>query len=289
MTTSLYRDFQTAEQLDAEYDIEATVPDFGAYAQDFVQRSAAVRESVRCIVDVPFGPTVDETYDVFLPSEEFTGPRPAMFFIHGGYWKATTSKVWSYVAQGLCDMGFVVAIENYSLCPKVTVSEIVRQHRAAFAHFRALAGDFGVDSERIVLAGHSAGGHGVASLLQTPWEAEYGLPAVPYAGALAVSGLHDLRPLPHTFVGPELGLTPAEADKLSPVLAIPAQLPPLVLAHGTAETSEFARQTVDFGAAVVAAGHQVDVHALPANHFDILDGLADSSGLLARIVIELAG
>lgn len=284
--TALYRNFTSGEELDREYDIEATVPDFGAYADDFVARSAAYRDSGRVILDVPYGATVEETYDVFLPPEDASGPRPALFFIHGGYWKATTSKVWSYVAEGLAARGFVVAVENYALCPAVTVAEIVRQHRAAYAHFFTSAADYNVDPARIVVAGHSAGGHGVASLLTTDWMRDYGIPAVPYAGALPVSGLFDLRPLVHTFVNADLRLDAATAEQVS-ILTSPTTVPPLVVAYGTQETAEFARQSVDFAAAVSAAGHAVDVMPLENNHFDILETLADGTGPLARAVERL--
>ncbi len=287
MTEPLYRDFTSTEELDRLYDIEATVPDFGAYANDFVARSAAFRAEANARLDVAYGPTREETYDVFLPAGEGAG-RPALFFIHGGYWKATTSKVWSYVAKGLTEAGFVVVVEDYALAPKVTVAEIVRQHRAAFAHLHRHAADYGVDPARIVVAGHSAGGHGVASLLATAWEENYGLPAVPYAGALPVSGVFDLRPLVHTFVNAELRLDAAAAEAIS-ILTPPATLPPLTVAYGTDETPEFERQSVDFAAAVAEAGHPVEVLALGNNHFDILESLADGTGALASVVMRYAG
>jgi len=79
------------------------------------------------------------------------------------------------------------------------------------------------------------------------------------------------------------------SSALSPQLHLPAALPPTVLAHGTGETAEFARQTRDFGAALQAQGFDVEVTALPRNHFDILDDLADPEGPLARAVLRLAG
>jgi len=286
-TTPLYRDFTSVDELNRAYDIEATVPDFGAYANDFVARSAAYREDARCLLDVRYGPTAEETYDVFLPSDEFSGSRPALFFIHGGYWKATTSKVWSYVARGLAARGFVVAVENYALCPTVTIAEIVRQHRAAYAHFYTRAADYGVDRNRVVVAGHSAGGHAVATLLETDWLNDYGMPAMPYAGAVPVSGVFDLRPLVHTFLNADLRLDEDSAAGVS-VLTAPPAAPPLVVAYGTDETPEFERQSVDFAAMVSAAGHAVDVVAMDNNHFDILESLADGTGELARAVERLA-
>lgn len=284
----LYRNFETVAEVEKQYDIEATVPDFGAYAEDFVARSAAYRERATATLDVRHGPTVEETYDVFLPSDsDHHGPRPALFFVHGGYWRATTSKVWSYIAQGLNERGYVVVVENYALCPTVTIAEIMRQHRAAYAHFHAHLTEYGVDPDRIVIGGHSAGGHGVATLLTTDWDGNYGLPTTPYTGALAVSSLVDLRPLRYTFLNSDLRLDASSAAELSLHDRIPAVLPPTVIAYGSRETPEFKRQSMDYAAAFVERGHVVDIHRMENNHFDILDTLADGQGLLAREVVRL--
>ncbi|QBJ96491.1 alpha/beta hydrolase [Rhodococcus sp. ABRD24] len=290
MTTPLYRQFRTQAELDAEYDIEATVPDFSLYAGDFVQRSERVRSEGRVLLDIRYGSDIDANYDVFLPPSSFEGPRPTLYFVHGGYWKATTSKVWSYIAEGLCSRGFVVVVENYALCPRVTIDDIVQQHREGFAHFWNHLDDYGADGDRIVLAGHSAGGHGVAALLQTDWAADYGLPAIPYAGAIGVSGVYDLRPLPHSFLGPLLQLDPDTAARLSPELDPPVRLPAVAFAYGSQEPSEFQRQTVDFAATLAArSGQSFEVLEIEANHFDILDQLANPNGVLAEIVARFAG
>nr|WP_284700771.1 alpha/beta hydrolase [Robbsia betulipollinis] len=213
---------------------------------------------------------------------------PALFFVHGGYWKATTSKEWSYVAKGLTDKGFVVVVENYALRPAVTVAEIVRQHRAAFAHFWAHAGEHGVDASRIVVAGHSAGGHAVAMLMQTPWESEYGLPAHPIKAAIPISGLFDLRPLAPTVFGPMLALSESEETALSPQLHVQASDVPHVVVYGTQETDEFERQSSHYAQALDAAGIPCDVLPLPHDHFTILDALADGDGVIARLLIAMA-
>jgi arylformamidase len=286
--SALYRNFTTKEELDAQYDVEGTVPDFLAYANDFVARSADYRTESKCLLDVPYGATGDENYDVFLPAGESTELRPALFFVHGGYWRVTTSKVWSYLAKGLCDRGFVVVITNYALCPGVTVPEIDRQHRAAFAHFYSHASGYDVDTNRIVIAGHSVGGHAVGSLVSVDWEREFGLPAKPFVGALPVSGVFDIRPLRHTFLNEDLHLDNELAEKLSVNVGIPSGLPPMVIAYGTRETDELARQSVDFAATVREAGNEVELRPLENNHFDILESLADGTGFLASAVIRLS-
>ncbi|MCZ2813816.1 alpha/beta hydrolase [Modestobacter sp. VKM Ac-2979] len=284
---SLYRDFATVEELTAQYDIEATVPDFGAYATDFVARSAATREALGGTLDVRYGATLTETYDVFPGAGE--GLSPALYFVHGGFWKATDSKVWSYVADGMAPHGVVTVVESYTLAPAVSVAEITRQHRAAFAHLYRNAEEFGVDRSKIVVAGHSAGGHAVGALLATDWAGEYGLPAQPFAGALPFSAVMDLRPLVHSFVQPWLNLSPGDAAALSPQLHLPTAVPPTLAVVGTRETEEFERQSRDWAAACQAAGLDVEFRTLERNHFDILDDLADPDGELARAVLGFLG
>ena len=285
---SLYREFDTVDELTAQYDIEATVPDFGAYADDYVARSAATRERLGGTLDVRYGATLTETFDVF-PGTGAEGLAPALFFVHGGFWKATDSKVWSYVADGMAPHGVTTVVENYTLAPAVTVGEITRQHRAAFAYLYRNAEELGVDRSKIVIAGHSAGGHAIGALLATDWAGEYRLPAQPFAGALPVSAVMDLRPLVHSFVQPWLNLTVEDTLALSPQLNLPTAVPPTLAVVGTQETDEFERQSRDWAAACVEAGLPVDFRTLERNHFDILDDLADPDGELTRAVLGFLG
>lgn len=286
---TLYREFTTVEELTEQYDIEATVPDFGAYAADYVARSAATREELGGTLDVRYGATLTETYDVFRGPVAGEELQPALFFVHGGYWKATDAKVWSYLADGMARHGITTVVEDYTLAPAVSVAEITRQHRAAFAHLYRHAESLGVDRSKIVIAGHSAGGHAVGALLATDWAGEYGLPAQPFAGALPVSAVMDLRPLVHSFVQPWLNLSWGDAVALSPQLTLPAAVPPTLAVVGTKETDEFERQSRDWVAACVAAGLDVAFRTLDRNHFDILDDLADPEGVLARAVLGFLG
>lgn len=287
MTTALYKHFTTTAQLDKQYDIEASVADFDGYVRQFIAQSQATRAELPNLLDVPYGPTLDETFDVFFPLQASPNAlRPAVFFVHGGYWRATTSKEWSYIAKGLAELGVVTVVENYALAPKVAIAEIVRQHRAAFSFLWHNAEGFGIDRECIVVIGHSAGAHGVVELLATDWAGDYGLPDQPYLGAIAVSGVYDLRPLPHTFLTETLDFTWQSAEALSPILRIPAQLPPLMMPYGLRETAEFRRQTIDYAQACMERGVPVELLALDLDHFNILDDLAAGSGPMVQRIIR---
>ncbi|WP_431027017.1 alpha/beta hydrolase [Lysinibacillus sp. LZ02] len=212
-----------------------------------------------------------------------------MVFLHGGYWRTLTSKEFSFVARGLVAQGATVIIPTYALCPAVTIDEIVRQHRAAVTWAYNHAADFGADPKRLVVTGHSAGAHGVAMVLATDWENDYGLPPDIIRGACAISGLFDLQPLPYTFVQPYLQLTWDQILRNSPILNLPKFAPPLLVTRGGKQTSEFLRQSDDFYAAWKSSGLPGEYWIQPeCNHFDELFPLTKSDSELTNKIIQLA-
>ena len=286
----LYRDFSTQEELDAQYNLSASVPDYERYARLYVEESRAVRESFGCRLDVPFGPTLAEHLDIFPAAPDTGRDAPVLVFIHGGYWYRFSSKEFSFVARGPVSAGVTVVVVNYALCPKVTVDEIVRQSRAAVAWTYRNAGSFGADPDRIHVSGHSAGGHLTAMLAETDWEGEYGLPADIIKSGIPISGLFDLAPFPYTFLQPQLQLTWAEVLRNSTILTLPEGAPPLLITYGEEETDELRRQSKDFLSAWKEKG--LDAEYLPQpgkNHFSAIDGFLDPESYLCSAVLERVG
>src|SRR5690625_230355 len=279
------RVFKSLEELDQEYDIDASVSDFDSIMNRFVSDSASTREELDCTLDIAYGPTIAEKLDVFHGEPG----GPVVVFIHGGYWKMATSKEFSFVARGLVSRGATVIIPTYALTPSVTMDEIVRQHRAAITWAYNHAEDLGADPKQLIVTGHSAGAHGVAMVLATDWENDYGLPTDIVQGACAISGLFDLQPLPYTFVQPSLQLTRDQILRNSPILNLPKSAPPLLVTRGGKQTSEFLRQSDDFYTAWQASGLPGEYWTQPeCNHFDELFPLAESDSELTNKIIQLA-
>ncbi|MGH8921309.1 MAG: alpha/beta hydrolase, partial [Actinomycetes bacterium] len=152
MNGLLYRQFRSVEELDAQYNLRAAVDDFDGYVAGYLARSEQTRQAPHCRIGLPYGRTLAETFDLFL------GPGTGtVVFIHGGYWHSSDSRMWRFVADGLVRAGMSVVVENYALCPAVSMTEIVRQHRALIAHLHRNGAELGIDRDRIVVAGHSAG------------------------------------------------------------------------------------------------------------------------------------
>ncbi|MEH1791909.1 alpha/beta hydrolase [Nostoc sp.] len=280
----LYRNFQTQADLDYQYNPSELGLDIPGYINFYATNSAGVREKLRCHLDVAFGSTLVEHLDIFPATQP---QAPILVFIHGGYWIMSSSKDFSFVAQGLVAANVTVVVVNYALCPKVTIDEIVRQNRSAIAWIYHHAESFGADPNRIYVAGHSAGGHLTAMLMSTDWKNDYGLPDDIIKGGCAISGLFDLMPFPYTWLQPKIQLTWAEVLRNSPIRHLPEKSGFLLVTFGGEETSEFQRQSLDF----LAAWKEKELPGeyLPQpneNHFTAINGFLDTDSTLCTAILR---
>ncbi len=277
---ALYRDFTTQAQIDAQYNPSLPLADQAAPGRHFAEKAQQARSQLRCELDVPFGPTLAETLDIFPAARP---NAPVFVFIHGGYWRALSSKDFSGVALGLHAAGITTVVINYALCPFVSIDEITRQSRAAVAWTLRNIGRYGGDPSRVAVGGHSAGGHLAAMCLQTQWDRDYGLPRDPLAGAILVSGLFDLEPLRYTYLQPQIQLDDGIIRRNSPAFSVRPCKTPVWVTWGGAETSEFARQASIFHQGWLAAGNQALLQEqMGADHFTVIHGFEDAQSPLCQ-------
>ncbi|QIN79956.1 alpha/beta hydrolase fold domain-containing protein [Rubrobacter marinus] len=285
----LYRNSATQEELDAQYNLRAMIPEAATRYEEFCEReSRKLRAEMDHRLDVPFGPTLAEHVDVY-PAPGGTG-APVLVYVHGGFWVLRTSKEFGFVARGPASRGVATVVTNYALAPSVTMGEMVRQTRAAVVWAYRNAEGFGGDPSRLHVAGHSAGGHLVATLAMTDWEGEYGLPKDLVKSVTAISGLYDLSPFPYTFLQPKLQLSASDVLEYSPILHVPDEAPPLLLPYGERETDGFKRQSEDFYGAWKAKGLDGAILPIPGkDHFGILDGFLDAGSPLLSPILKRMG
>ncbi|MEO0729065.1 MAG: alpha/beta hydrolase [Pseudomonadota bacterium] len=271
--------------LENEYNNRQRVPQHGAFAERWVAAGEAFREAAadRCELDISYGEGERNAYDLFNPKAN-ASDAPLVVYIHGGYWQRGDRKEYSCVAEALTEHGVSVALPSYSLCPDVTVKDIVAELASFTAHV------YDRTKKRPLIVGHSAGGHLASALLATDWSTHSNAPEDLVRAAYSISGVFNLRPLIRTSLNDALQLDRDAADDVSTSLWTP---PPagrkLVAAVGALESREFMRQSLELVARWGEAGTVAECVVVPdANHFSIVDHLMKpGSGMFER-VIEMA-
>ena len=273
--------------LDVQYNNRARIPEHAQIFERWARASAHAREQATCRIDVAYGDGPNETLDVF-PSAHANAP--VLVFIHGGWWRSLDKRDHSFIAPAFTQAGALVVVPNYALCPSVTIETIALQMTHALAWVFRHAAQHGGDPKRIVVAGHSAGGHLAAMLLSCEWRhVGQDLPALLVSSALSISGVFDLEPLRQTpFLQPDLRLTPASVRRLSPAHFSPPA-GELYATVGANESEEFLRQNRLIREAWGPRAVPVCETVPGTHHLDVLHELADPQARLHGLALRLLG
>jgi arylformamidase len=274
-----------AVDYETEYNNRARVPEHPQIFARWERDAAAYRDEAgragRAELGLIYGPMPRQTIDMFHPAG---GGEALALFIHGGYWRSLDPSSFSHMAKGLNGHGVAVAVAGYDLCPQVTIGGIIDEMCQACLY---LWHRFG---RRIMVYGHSAGGHLAACLLATDWRAFGANVAgdlVP--SACAISGVFDLTPLMTVSMNQDLRLDEAEARRVSPLFWRPPAGHALDVWVGALESAEFLRQSRTFAEAWGKAGVDTRCEEVAGtNHFTVIDALSDPGSAAVGRLAQLA-
>lgn len=235
--------------------------------------------------DIPF-PTVNgrtEYLDLYRPSSQPpAGGWPIIVAIHGGGWfKFGKNEYGSRIASAFVSRGFAVVAPNYLLSKPGSPTWPINLEdvQSAVRWTRSQAGLLGLNPDRIVAMGESAGGH-LAELLGT------GSVATPDTGVsdrvsavVAFSGPSDLTSLfqqspeagarASRFLGGPPSALPAAYKAASPVDQVRPGDPPMFLVHGSADPLVPVAQSQEMSNALAAAGVPHRLVVLPGGTHNI--------------------
>jgi arylformamidase len=266
---------------EVEYNNRARVPEHPQIFARWAADAAAYRERMKAEenaeLGLAYGTSERQRVDLFFP--EATGHTPLALFIHGGYWRSLSAASFSHMAAGLNAKGVAVAVAGYDLCPQVTIGQIVNEIRTACLFLWRRFG------QRLMVYGHSAGGHLAGCMLATDWKKfDPKAPADLVPAAYSISGLFDLSPLAHTAMNVDLRLDDVEIGRVSPLTWPVAAGRVFDAVVGGAESPEFLRQSRVVADAWRQKGVETRYEEIAgANHFTVLDPLTDpASAMTAR-------
>ena len=271
----------TAEFVEREYNNRALVPEHPGYFARWEKDSGYVRDTLLSHVDLPYGEHARQRIDLF-PARE---PRGTLVFIHGGYWRSLDKSMFSWLAAPYVAAGLSVAMPNYRFAPEVRIEAIVDDVIAAANWLAAEGASHGAPFERVVVSGHSAGGHLTAALFAAP-RARLAFDPARIAGGVSLSGVFDFEPLLLFAFNADFKLDREGARRISLMDKKATVKAPLVVAAGAAESSEFQRQSREFAAAWSPQARPAML--LPGlNHFSIVDSFAERGQPLHEATLGL--
>ncbi len=249
-----------------------------------------VPPGVRLHRDLAYIPDGDpaQKLDLYLPVTLPDKPLPLMVHIHGGGWRAGNK--FPCPVANYARLGYAVASVGYRFSQKAVFPAQIQDCQAAIRWLRAHAATHHLDPDRVGVVGGSAGGH-LSALVGTTG----GKGAFPPIGGHTdssdrVQAVCDIYgPADFTTVVRQAGEDPnvknifafntpsdpyssligaplddtAKAQAVSPVHYVSKDNPPFLILHGTHDALVPYAQSVQFEAALKAAGVPVWLQTLP--------------------------
>jgi arylformamidase len=271
---------------EVEYNNRARVPEYAEIFARWQRDAAGYRDRMKveenAELGLAYGTSARQKVDLFFP--DATGHTPLALFVHGGYWRSLDASSFSHVSAGLNARGVAVAVAGYDLCPDVTIGQIINQIRTACLFLWRRFG------QRLMVYGHSAGGHLAACMVATDWkklDPKAPIDLVP--AGYSISGLFDLTPLIKTAMNVDLRLDDTEVARISPMYWPVTRGRVFDAVVGGLESSEFLRQSHIITDNWRQRGIETRYEEVPgANHFTVIDPLSDPNSAMTARCAELA-
>lgn len=187
-------------------------------------------------------------------------PVPAVIFFFGGAWTAGRVEQFAPQSEYFAKRGLVAIVADYRVALRhgSTWFDSVRDAKSVIRWVREHAVELGINPDRIVAAGGSAGGHlAVAAALVDGYDDE--------------DSTLNARPNALVLFNPALDLTafpvPAHwrenATEISPLHLVREGAPPTLIMHGTADATVPFVQAEQFCDAMIARGNRCELVAYP--------------------------
>ena len=250
---------------------------------------------------IPYGDATHQFGDLRLPRGE--GPHPVVVVVHGGFWRARYDlEHVGHLCADLTSRGYATWSLEYRRVghPGGGWTGTFEDVALGTDYLRTLATRHPLDLGRVVVLGHSAGGH-LALWLAGRGRLQPGQPlhtsrpleprgAVSLAGVVDLERAHALR-LGDGIVESFLGGTPEQVPERYR-LASPAALLPLgvkqVLVHGAEDTIVPLTLSTEYHARATRLGDCVRLVSLPgAEHFEVIDPRAKEWPRVVEAVASL--
>jgi len=196
--------------------------------------------------------------------------RPAIVFFFGGGWKGGTPGQFLPHCQHLAERGMVAISVDYRVKSRHDAwpQDCVEDAKSAIRWVRKNAKRLGVDPNRIVAGGASAGGHlAAATALIKGFKRnseDTSISSAPNAmvlfnPAVALSQVDGLKLVPEDKLDDIKARTQGRPEEIAPINHVRKGLPPSAIFHGTADPTVLFASVDEFAKRMTAAGNRCEL------------------------------
>ena len=109
--------------------------------------------------DIAYGEADRHRLDMFIP-DKVKAPSGIILFIHGGGWVEGDKSVHRPDAEYFCKKGYAAASINYRyVSDEIHVDDVIEDVTAALKKIKSVCRDYGMNAEKMIISGGSAGAH----------------------------------------------------------------------------------------------------------------------------------
>lgn len=255
------------------------------FTMDLIERTNALLaplvpapDESRTARDIAYGPHERHRFNLFRPAG--SEPAPCLLFVHDGGFVmgdkgAPGAPFYNNIGAWAQQQGLACAAMNYRLAPEVRWPAGREDVIAMLLHLSSHDAEYGIDPQRILLMGHSAGATHVADVVAAPAAA-----GGKFAGAIMSSGFYDLSialrdPFKPQYYGAEL----EDWSPMSPLPGLVSSQVPCLFALCELDMAECHDQAKALTDAWFAARGHLPVLHVQAGHNHISGARQIGSGV----------
>ncbi len=213
--------------------------------------------------------------DLYVPRGA-TGPTPVLMYIHGGGWVGGTKESSVLRILPYLEMGWAVANVEYRLGAVARAPAAVEDGLCALRWVIRNAGQYNLDTSRIVTTGNSAGGHLALTTGMIPASAglDRECPGSEELRVAAIINWYGITEVGDLLDGPNTKSYAVEwlgslenrfeiAERVSPMTYVRAGLPPTLTIHGDADPTVPYQHAIMLHEKLEEVGVPNELHTVP--------------------------
>lgn len=209
-----------------------------------------ISRNITTVSDLTYGTEPNSDLDIYYPTDAQT-PLPVVVYIHGGGFIGGDKSAVQPFAMAIANEGYLVANINYGFAPEQPYPTAVTQVNQALDYVAEQIADYGGDSDRLFIAGNSAGAQltsQVAALITnesfaTQMDLQPTITPEQLKGVVLINGIYNMQTLRETgfpnigqfmwaYTGAREFETYHRLNEISTIEHVTADYPPVFITAG---------------------------------------------------------